>query len=797
MLPELGGPLAEQIRGGAERDAIHRGFLGELAAPGQTALVVFEDVHWADEATLDLLRFLARRLDRVHALVIATYRTDEVGDRHPLRVVLGDLATTRTVGRLALEPLSLDAVRTLCEHTDLDPVHLHARTGGNPFHLTEVISSGGHGIPATVRDAVLARAARLTGGARQTLDAAAVLGFRFDPALLEAVCEDSDSAVDLLITGGLLRMDGDRLRFHHELAREAILEVLVPHRRTELHLRALRALRDRPAADVGHLAHHAEGAGDAASVLEYAIRAARRARLMSAHRDAATQFARALRFADTLAPVDRAELWEAYSWECVSTDQWNEATGAGRERVALWRTAGDVRKEGEALSFLVGCLASTGEMAAAEEASAASIALLETLPPGPELAEAYGMRAYLRTLTHDTSQAAESARRVLDLMEGDVSPYHQVMGYSLLATAGILAGEGNQDRYLHRAVHQAREADLHWAGAAAYFNIGTAWVKVFDLPRAEKCLTEGLAHSSVHQLDGWFANMLCWLSQVQLHAGRWEEAQGSASRVIGHAHVSPTCRAVALQVLGRLGVRRGTARATEMLDEAMELARATDALQFLAPIHAARAEKAWLEGDAGGTRREARAALHLALEKRHPWLAGELICWLRLAGDPVTMPPWVARPFALIGEGRWSDAADEWRRLGCPYEAALALAATGEPDRLRSALADFTRMGARPAERSTMRLLRARGVRGIPRGPRASTIANPRGLTMREVEVLSLVAEGLPNSAIAQRLFLSTKTVGHHVSAVLAKLGARSRAEAAGRAAGLGLLQDREPPVTK
>ena len=146
-----------------------------------------------------------------------------------------------------------------------------------------------------------------------------------------------------------------------------------------------------------------------------------------------------------------------------------------------------------------------------------------------------------------------------------------------------------------------------------------------------------------------------------------------------------------------------------------------------------------------------------------------------------------ASPFALEIAGDWRAAADAWEQIGCPYERALALL-NGDEVAQRTALALFEGLGARPAAEIGRRRLRTRGVRNVSQGPRAATRANLRGLTNRELEVLSLLAEGLSNSQIAKRLSTSSKTIEHHVSAVLAKLNARSRAEAARKASELGLL---------
>ena len=207
----------------------------------------------------------------------------------------------------------------------------------------------------------------------------------------------------------------------------------------------------------------------------------------------------------------------------------------------------------------------------------------------------------------------------------------------------------------------------------------------------------------------------------------------------------------------------------------------------MAPVAAARAEAAWLEGRPEAVRAETDLAFGLALERRVPRFVGELATWRLRAKIDDPVPAEVSDPHALELAGDWRAAAERWRQLGCPYEAALALAETEDEEALRAALDQLQELEARPAATMVSRRLREHGVRGVPRGPRPATRSNPAGMTTRELEVLALVAEGLRNSEIADRLALSERTVDHHVSAILRKLNVRSRAEATAEALRLGL----------
>jgi predicted ATPase len=361
IAPHMGGRTAELLASGASAAEVFNVFLSDLAGGARPVIAVFEDIHWADDARLDLLRFLARRIARTPALLLATYRDDEVRASHPLRVAMGDLATSASVRRLWVPPLSVEAVDALAGDQRVDARALHARTGGNPFYVTEVLSSMAAGsaadeVPPTVADAVIARAGRLSPDARSVLEAAAVIGGQVHADVIARIAAPdlpdvpkAHDAVATLMESGLLRDDFDGVVFRHELARATIEAHVSSERRRRLHARALEELRSPPVApgSLARLAYHADEAGDADAVLEFAPAAAARASALRSHREAAAQYERALRHAEDLDPARLADLTEAWSLECWLTGRFEDAIESRRGPVRSgpnWAIAGVRRR---------------------------------------------------------------------------------------------------------------------------------------------------------------------------------------------------------------------------------------------------------------------------------------------------------------------------------------------------------------------------------------------------------------------------------------------------------------------
>jgi DNA-binding CsgD family transcriptional regulator len=780
--PRLSPELHHLARSGVARHRVFQAFLDTLARDGRPKLLVFEDLHWADEATLDLILFAGRRLDGVRALLVITFREDEIGTDDGLRVVLGDLASSGVVRRIELPPLTPEAVRVLAQGSGVDPLVLHRQTGGNPFFVTEILASHEAAIPPTVRDAVLARLARLSPESRAYIESAAVVGPAGSRDLVAEISRLGSRHESEVEGAGWLRFDAEGYSFRHELVRDAVMSALPLARRSELSRRCLSVLETyHPGPDdLATLAHHAEEAGDRSAVLRYAPEAARRASSMGAHRQAAAQYARALRWARGDMPAaQRAELLRQFAIESRWTNRLPDAINALREALEIWRKLDDPVRQGEILSEFAYCLVVSGRNVEADAASREAIASLETAPPGPALARAYQIQAHLRMLDRDNQQAVAIGRTAIDLAEQYGAVQTLLAAQNTVGTAQMMSRERAGVELLERTVQQARKAGLDEAAIHAMSNLGSGLGELYELDDAIHWLEQVVILAGLRDFDFHRTYGHAWLALALVYRGDWNRAVAEALKVLGLYQPAPIAVIVAKVALGRVRARQGDAAAWHALDVALGLANQTGALQRVAPVRCARAEAAWLAGDMDATRGEAREVYATAVAHEHPWFAGELAYWQWKTGDEIFIPDFAAEPYALQMSGQWSAAAARWDELGCPYERARALVESADEAALREALTVFDALGARPMSARAARKLRDLGASNIPRGPRPSTRANPAGLTRRQVEVLSLVAQGLSNAEIADRMFLSTKTVEHHVSAILQKLGARTRAEAA------------------
>jgi DNA-binding CsgD family transcriptional regulator len=785
IAPQLGGELVHALKN-ASRGDVFDSTLTALASRDRASVIVFEDMHWADEATLDLLSFLGRRLGALRLLMVATYREDQVGADHPLRLVFGDLASVEGVTWVTVPPLSLDAVTHLASGRSIDAVRLHHETGGNAFFVTEVLSSASDRLPPTIAHAVLTRAARLSASARAALDAAAVVGPRIEPAVIRRMRDVDDRALDECVDSGMLQFDSPCYEFRHELARQAVLNAITPARRSALHGEALSVLRDQPsgADKLERLSYHAEAADDVAATLEYAPAAAQVAASLQSHRAAAMHYRRALRFADALAPDARAGLLRRASYEHHLIAEFGDATSMAEQALAISRQLGDRLAEGDTLRWLSRANWIDGRTKEAVDAAGAAVATLESQRAPHELAKAYASKAQLSMLMVDPADVELWAEKAIRLAtELDDQPT-LINVLNSLGTARVRAGDRGGLQLLHDSLRGALQLGLEEDAARAWNNLAAVSSTLLDLGAVREYVDAGTQYCIDHDLHVIRSYLTTSVAELHLAAGRWGEAASLADGLLRDPRFPRhfAAKIVLLSVIAKVRTRRGEGDAQPLLDEAVAVARSGADLPWMHAVAAARAESAWYDGRHGEVEREVAPALAMALAAREPRAIGELSYWMWKVGRLRTPVDAAALPYALQIKGDWKAAHAMWSELGFPYEAALALADSDDEADLRAAIASLATLGARPAIAEVTQRLRALGATSIPRGPRPRTRQNPAGLTAREMDILALLSQGLHNSEIARRLFLSPKTVDHHVSAILAKLDVRSRSEAVARA---------------
>lgn len=777
-LRDLGVATSTDLRAALSAEAppsrIHSLLIEELEAPPRPTVLVIEDIHWTDQATLDAITVIGRRIVGLPAVLILSFRKGEVDPDHGLWPVLGMLRSGTSL-YLQLAPLSRAAVAALAgDHAD----EVYAATGGNPFYVTEMLESLPEGLPPSVASAVLGRAARLPEPSRRLVELVSMVPSRAPTRILDLVMPGWLEAAEEPERRQLLDMDVDQVRFRHELARTAVRSTVPAARRRQLHQELVQAML-QVGADPADIAHHAEEAGDAATAAEYALTAARRAAAVESNREACAQFRRAAERSDHFSLRDQAGLFEEFAMASYLVGRLDDAFDAIQRAIAINEDLDQRDAVGRATRILSRLHWYAGDGESALREGRAAVEILEPLGASVELARAYSGLSQLAMLAARAKETLEWGQRAAGLAEklGDDA----VRAHALVNIGSIqMQADPNDVGTLLEAHRLADASGERHEAVRALLNLAYTAVMWIQPEIGWRYVRDTISYAAEHQVDTLLIYAEVISAWLYLREGAWEASERISLMA---AETGPSVvQLLAKTVLAELAVRRGDADARARLDEIGDQADRTGELQRIGPV--LQLETEWALTTGGEMPRERLRRATELVQPADGWPETAVAAWAAVAGFAIAVEGRAAKPHAAMLEHDWAGAADAFGEVGWVYERAVMLSLLDVESALREGLDIARRLGAAPLEGRISRRMRKLGM-SLPRRPRMTTMANPAGLTPRQLEVLELLSQGLTNAEIAERLYVSPRTAEHHVEAIFTKLGVSTRREAASRYAEL------------
>lgn len=765
--PQLTSALEEE-----NRFVVFRAIMDLLERALRPTILVIEDLHWADDASLDLIKYVGRRIDQTHGLLILTYRDTELTIEHPLRVLIGDLPQEH-LERIELQPLSKEAVGQLA--TDEFQVdRIWEVTRGNPFFVSELMGSGSGSVPDSIKDSIRTRWSRLGRAARGLVDLVSVAPGKLRMAIVQDILGDITNLIREGEDSGILQLEGETLRFRHELARQVIEEDLDELRRRDLNRSVLEACESL-GEDLSRCAHHARQAMDEEAMLRLLPEAAQQASDMNSHREALAHLRALEPLLNRMSARDRAAHYQLWAFEEYA-DNPARAEEIGDQAVAQARLAGDPVALGRALVFASRIKWANTRRAAAVSLAEEAAEVLEKVG-GEDLALAYASLSGLAMLASDYDDTLHWADLALEFADDGPSPARaQALVNRGSMVAAIRFPEGVED--LEEAYRIGTEHDIGQVVARAINNLTRTAILWRRIDLAEPWLRLGFKLSREREWRTFRFYMEAALAQMEEMTGNWTEAEARTGRLLDEKanHTIPELEATSVRA--RLLVRMGHPDASDLVADVWDRTTETEEFQQMAQAGSIIAEHLWLGADVeDDLLKDLVALVKQSIELDLGWYGGELAQYLVLVGAIDEVPAAMPDPYVALDRGAWEEAAEFWEERSLPYDQGVALS-RGDVEAKLKALEILDRLGAAPLSSRLRRELREAGVHGIPRGPRRATVESPLGLTPRQTEVLELLDQDLSNEEIANRLTVSIRTVENHVSAILTKLEARDRKEA-------------------
>ena len=773
-----------------ERSVLFAGFFRELNNQKERFIIVFEDVHWADEATLDFIKFFIRRISQLRCLFILTYRDDEIHSRHPLRNVLGQLPPD-SFTRLQLTPLSRQAVAAMARERGYNGEDVYNISGGNPFYVNEILASYSTGVPDNIKDSILSVYNRQDEKTKQAWEILSILPNGFNMKYLEKTERTYSAVIKQSLDAKILVLKDEILFFKHELYRRTIEASLLPLTRVCYNKKMLYVFIENyeNKQEIEQIVHHAKNANEYDTVVHFAPLAAMQAASVGAHIEAAKLYLTAI---ESYRHTDKdilIKIYDGYAYECYLTNTVKEAIIYTEKSLDLWKQKNDIEKIGNCLRFLSRLWWFDGNRKNAESYAELAIAALIHQPSSISKAMAFSNMSQLKMLSDESEECICWGEKAIAIAKetGDEETVchalNNIGSTMMLIPSSAIKGI----ELLHKSLQIALKNSYHEHVGRAYTALGTNSVTMRDYAVARTMLNEGIHYCEEKDLDSLRFYMLSWEARLNLETGNWNEAINIAGSLLRNEEHVPVVNIGALVVVATIRLRKGEPEALPLLLRAKDMAFEIMELQRIIPVLSALLEYEWLTGQRCIETEVLDKVIGMMKKIEKITKKNKLYYWLRKARKEY-LP--LQERYDGYETGSITEAlkeASEWEKMGAPYEQALALY-EGSDDNKRRALTIVHGLGANAVYEKMKLEMRTSGIKSIPRGIRKTTQSNPAFLTGRELDVLPLLKEGLQNKEIASKLFISSKTVDHHISSIFFKLEVNSRIKAVTEAVRLEII---------